>query len=79
MKTNEEGTDFHIQVVEQTEFYDDASFQPFRASGKSEPYIKRCTNTKLLSAEKLMYICKDQLGKVRPNSYFLLFKVIALL
>ena len=41
-KTNEEGTDFHIQVVEQTEFYDDASFQPFRASGKSEPYIKRC-------------------------------------
>ena len=29
-RTNEEGTDFHIQVVEQTEFYDDASFQPFR-------------------------------------------------
>ena len=53
---------FHFQVVEQTEFYDDASFQPFRASGKSEPYVKRCTAVKLLSAEKLKYICKDQLG-----------------
>lgn len=62
VKTNEEGTDFHIEVVEQTEFIDDASFQPFRASGKSEPYIKRCSATKLHSAEKLMYICKDQLG-----------------
>ena len=53
---------FDFQVVEQTEFYDDASFQPFRASGKSEPYVKRCTAVKLLSAEKLKYICKDQLG-----------------
>ena len=77
LKTNEEGTDFMIQVVEQTEFYDDASFQPFRASGKSEPYVKRCTNSKLLSAEKLMYICKDQLGiereyeqKLMPDGKF---------
>ena len=62
LKTNEEGTDFHIQVCEQTEFIDDASFQPFRASGKSEPYVKRSANIRLLSAEKLMYICKDQLG-----------------
>ncbi len=61
-KTNDEGTEFHIQVVEQTEFYDDASFTPFKASGKYEPYVKRCTSTKLVSAEKLMYICKDQLG-----------------
>ena len=59
-KSNDEGIDFHIQVVEQTEFIDDASFQPFRGSGKSESYIKRCSNTKLVSAEKLMYICKDQ-------------------
>ena len=51
-----------LQVCEQTEFIDDASFQPFRASGKSEPYVKRSANTRLLSAEKLMYICKDQLG-----------------
>ena len=48
--------------MEQTEFIDDASFQPFRGSGTSEPYVKRCTSTKLVSAEKLMYICKDQLG-----------------
>jgi hypothetical protein len=50
------------QVVEQTEFIDDASFQPFRASGKQEPYMRRCANTRVLSAEKLMYICKNQLG-----------------
>ena len=50
-------------MVEQTEFIDDASFQPFRASGKQEPYVRRCANTRLLSAEKLMYICKNQLGE----------------
>lgn len=27
-----------------------------------EPYIKRCAATKITSAEKLMYICKNQLG-----------------
>eukprot|EP00092_Neocalanus_flemingeri_P019784 GFUD01021428.1.p1 GENE.GFUD01021428.1~~GFUD01021428.1.p1 ORF type:complete len:1709 (-),score=293.62 GFUD01021428.1:1056-6182(-) len=62
VKTNEEGVDFHIQVIEQTEFIDDASFQPFRASGKQEPYVRRCANTRVVSAEKLMYICKNQLG-----------------
>jgi len=62
VKTNEEGMDFHIQVVEQTEFIDDASFQPFRASGKQEPYVRRCANTRVQSSEKLMYICKNQLG-----------------
>ena len=51
-------------MVEQTEFIDDASFQPFRASGKQEPYVRRCANTRLLSAEKLMYICKNQLGEI---------------
>lgn len=40
---------------------DDATFQPFKV-GKMEPYVKRCTTTKILSAEKLMYICKNQLG-----------------
>ena len=76
-KTNDEATDFYIQVVEQTEFIDDASFQPFRASGKAEPYVKRCANVKLNSAEKLAYICKDQLGleleyeqKVLPDGRF---------
>ena len=75
-KTNDEGAEFHIQVVEQTEFYDDASFQSFRA-GKNDSYVKRCTATKLISAEKLMYICKDQLGieleyeqRVMPDGCF---------
>lgn len=27
-----------------------------------EPYVKRCASTKITSAEKLMYICKNQLG-----------------
>lgn len=27
-----------------------------------EPYVKRCAATKITSAEKLMYICKNQLG-----------------
>ncbi|XP_023223688.1 rho GTPase-activating protein 190-like isoform X6 [Centruroides sculpturatus] len=60
-KTSEEGTDFNFHVVEQTEFIDDSSFQPFK-SGKTDPYYKRCSITKLTSAEKLMYICKNQLG-----------------
>jgi len=30
--------------------------------GKMEPYAKRCAATKIQSAEKLMYICKNQLG-----------------
>jgi len=30
--------------------------------GKMEPYVKRCTSTRIFSAEKLMYICKSQLG-----------------
>jgi len=65
VKTSEDGVDFHVQVVEQTEFIDDSSFQPFRAStqsGKQETYVKRCANTRVISAEKLMYICKNQLG-----------------
>ena len=52
-----------FQVVEQTEFIDDASFQVFRATGKQESYTRRCANTRLSSAEKLMYICKNQLGE----------------
>lgn len=33
------------------------------SGGKMEPYSKRCAATKLTSAEKLMYICKNQLGE----------------
>lgn len=47
--------------MEQTEFIDDGTFQPFKI-GKMEPYLKRCTATRLMSAEKLMYVCKNQLG-----------------
>ncbi|XP_025830625.1 rho GTPase-activating protein 190-like isoform X2 [Agrilus planipennis] len=61
IKTSEEGVDYQFNVIEQTEFIDDASFQPFKG-GKMEPYVKRCAATKIQSAEKLMYICKNQLG-----------------
>jgi glucocorticoid receptor DNA-binding factor 1 len=60
-KTSEEGVEYSFQVVEQTEFVDDATFQPFKV-GKMEPYIKRCAAIRVTSAEKLMYICKSQLG-----------------
>lgn len=61
IKTSEEGVEYQFSVIEQTEFIDDASFQPFKG-GKMEPYVKRCAATKIQSAEKLMYICKNQLG-----------------
>lgn len=61
-KTTDEGVDLTFNVIEQTEFIDDASFQPFKG-GKTEPYVKRCCATKIQSAEKLMYICKNQLGE----------------
>lgn len=63
-KTSEDGVDYNFHIVEQTEFVDDATFQPFKV-GKMESYMKRATNTKILSAEKLMYICKNQLGVER--------------
>ncbi|KAK9890323.1 hypothetical protein WA026_010422 [Henosepilachna vigintioctopunctata] len=61
IKKSEEGVDYHFSLIEQTEFIDDASFQSFKG-GKMEPYVKRCAATKITSAEKLMYICKNQLG-----------------
>ncbi|XP_054161508.1 rho GTPase-activating protein 190-like isoform X2 [Oppia nitens] len=60
-KTSDEGYELAFSVIEQTEFIDDACFQPFK-SGKTEPYYKRCAATRLSSAEKMMYICKNQLG-----------------
>ncbi|XP_074660547.1 rho GTPase-activating protein 190-like [Tubulanus polymorphus] len=56
----DDGVDYTFNVIEQTEFVDDTSFLPFK-SGKIEPYNKRCCQTRIQSAEKLMYICKDQL------------------
>lgn len=34
-----------------------------------EPYTKRCAATKIQSAEKLMYICKNQLGMLETLFY----------
>ncbi|XP_011606695.2 rho GTPase-activating protein 35 [Takifugu rubripes] len=60
-RTTEEGQECRINVVEQTEFIDDQTFQPHRSTAL-QPYIKRAASTKLASAEKLMYFCTDQLG-----------------
>uniref|UniRef100_A0A7G3AVT8 Putative rho gtpase-activating protein 5 n=1 Tax=Lutzomyia longipalpis TaxID=7200 RepID=A0A7G3AVT8_LUTLO len=60
-KTSDEGVDYVFHLIEQTEFMDDATFQPFKV-GKMETYMKRCIATRVTSAEKMMYICKNQLG-----------------
>ncbi|MCJ8736998.1 hypothetical protein PDJAM_G00018890 [Pangasius djambal] len=57
----DDGLDCRIQVIEQTEFIDDQTFLPHRSTNL-QPYPKRAATTKLQSAEKLMYICTDQLG-----------------
>ena len=63
----DDGVNFTFNIIEQTEFIDDVSFQPFK-TGRTDPYHKRCVATKVQSAEKLMYICKDQLGNVFVTS-----------
>jgi hypothetical protein len=60
-KTTEEGSEITFSVIEQTEFIDDSCFAAFK-TGKTEPYFKRCAAIRLNSAEKLMYVCKNQLG-----------------
>uniref|UniRef100_A0A1A8QE98 Rho GTPase-activating protein 35 n=1 Tax=Nothobranchius rachovii TaxID=451742 RepID=A0A1A8QE98_9TELE len=60
-RTMEEGPECRMNVVEQTEFIDDQTFQPHRSTAL-QPYIKRAASSKLASAEKLMYFCTDQLG-----------------
>ncbi|KAL0810129.1 hypothetical protein ABMA28_010927 [Loxostege sticticalis] len=62
VQKDNDDTEYRFEIVEQTEFVDDACFQPFKAVGKTETYVKRCVATKLQSAEKLMYVCKNQLG-----------------
>ena len=44
-KVADDGSDMTFHVIEQTEFIDDTSFQPFK-SGKTEPYYKRCAAVK---------------------------------
>ncbi|XP_069494567.1 rho GTPase-activating protein 5 [Ambystoma mexicanum] len=61
IQSGEEGIECKNHVIEQTEFIDDQTFLPHRSTNL-QPYIKRAAATKLQSAEKLMYICTDQLG-----------------
>ncbi|KAL6031655.1 hypothetical protein STEG23_018076 [Scotinomys teguina] len=60
-QNGEDGVECKIHVIEQTEFIDDQTFLPHRSTNL-QPYIKPATASKLQSAEKLMYICTDQLG-----------------
>ncbi|XP_062601720.1 rho GTPase-activating protein 190-like isoform X2 [Saccostrea cucullata] len=64
----DEGNNFTFHVIEQTEFIDDVSFQVFK-TGRTDNYCKRSTQSKVQSAEKLMYICKDQLGMETDSAY----------
>ncbi|XP_075469278.1 rho GTPase-activating protein 5 [Ascaphus truei] len=60
-QSGEDGVDCRHHIIEQTEFIDDQTFLPHRSTNL-QPYIKRAASSKLQSAEKLMYICTDQLG-----------------
>ncbi|CAK8692908.1 unnamed protein product [Clavelina lepadiformis] len=60
-KQDDNGLDYKFNIIEQTEFIDDQSYQPHRSSS-NQLYCKRCAQTKISSAEKLMYICTDQVG-----------------
>ncbi|XP_030848951.1 rho GTPase-activating protein 35 isoform X10 [Strongylocentrotus purpuratus] len=71
-----DGDSITYRVVEQTEFIDDSSFSPLRGSN-THAYYKRAAVTNLKSAEKVMYICKDQVGdetnftqKILPDGKF---------
>ncbi|XP_033638413.1 rho GTPase-activating protein 5-like isoform X3 [Asterias rubens] len=76
-KQLEDGSSVTCSIMELTEFIDDQSFQPLRGHGDKD-YKKRCKSS-LSSAEKLMYICKDQLGdevnydrKIMPDGKFVI-------
>lgn len=57
-------SDLHFALAEHTEFVDDANFEPLH-SGRFEPYLRRICQLKLHSPDKLMYVCKQQLGLER--------------
>lgn len=61
-KTTDEGNEINFQVIEQTEFIDDASLMALTRGGQLTPYQKRCAVAKLSSPEKLMYISRDQVA-----------------
>jgi GTPase SAR1 family protein len=56
------GKTTHIRFIEQTEFIDDETFEPLRSSRQPTDYLKRAIRINLESHDKLMYICRDQLG-----------------
>nr|CAB3222851.1 rho GTPase-activating protein 35 [Phallusia mammillata] len=60
-KQDDSGLDYKFNVIEQTEFIDDQTYEAHRTSSNLL-YHKRCAQTKVSSAEKMMYICTDQLG-----------------
>jgi len=70
-KTTDEGVEYQFNIIEQTEFMDDSTFQAFKV-GKMDPYSKRCTATKVFSAEKLMSICDGYmcLNRLTTLRYF---------
>lgn len=43
-----------------------------------EPYTKRCAATKITSAEKLMYICKNQLGWLNKFYFSLILTILVI-
>uniref|UniRef100_A0A8C4Q9G5 Rho GTPase activating protein 5 n=1 Tax=Eptatretus burgeri TaxID=7764 RepID=A0A8C4Q9G5_EPTBU len=60
-KVTGDGLQYMFNVVEQTEFIDDATFLPHKSTVPHN-YFKRSASVKLNSAGKHMYICTDQLG-----------------
>lgn len=88
LQTGEEGIEYRFNVIEQTEFIDDASLMPLYRGGL--PYHKRSASTKLHSPEKLMYISREQValqndfekvpfpsGKVNVDGFLVVYDVEA--
>ncbi|KAA0184348.1 Glucocorticoid receptor DNA-binding factor 1 [Fasciolopsis buskii] len=68
----------NFRIIEQTEFVDDSTFQPFASQKHGmelvsrEDYVQRSATVHLSSDHKLRYICKDQLGQenIYEKEYF---------
>lgn len=88
LQTSDEGIEYRFNVIEQTEFIDDASLAPLYCGGL--PYHKRAAATKLNSPEKLMYISREQValqndfeqvpfpsGKVNIDGFIVVYDVEA--
>ncbi|CAL8087278.1 unnamed protein product [Calicophoron daubneyi] len=67
----------NFRIIEQTQFLDDSTFQPFAVKKSSDDaslqeYIQRSSALRLSSEHKLRYICKEQVGQenVYEREYF---------